>query len=139
MPATSVIGLQWGDEAKGKIVDLLTEDHDIVVRYQGGNNAGHTVQFDGQTYKLSLLPAGILRPGVESVVTGGVVINPRAFLEVGKLHDRPPELFAAFMPLIGEHSIQYANGAVGKERHRLMAKAFTKKAMSAYFDELCAV
>ncbi|GIS61792.1 MAG: hypothetical protein CM1200mP2_40170 [Planctomycetaceae bacterium] len=81
MPATSVIGLQWGDEAKGKIVDLLTEDHDIVVGYQGGNNAGHTVQFDGQTYKLSLLPAGILRPGVESVVTGGVVINPRAFLE----------------------------------------------------------
>ena len=81
VPATSVIGLQWGDEAKGKIVDLLTEDHDIVVRYQGGNNAGHTVQFDGQTYKLSLLPAGILRPGVESVVTGGVVINPRAFLE----------------------------------------------------------
>ena len=81
VPATSVIGLQWGDEAKGKIVDLLTEDHDIVVRYQGGNNAGHTVQFDGQTYKLSLLPAGILRPGVASVVTGGVVINPRAFLE----------------------------------------------------------
>ncbi|MBQ18200.1 MAG: adenylosuccinate synthase [Planctomycetaceae bacterium] len=81
MSATSVIGLQWGDEAKGKIVDLLTEDHDIVVRYQGGNNAGHTVKFDGQTYKLSLLPAGILRPGVDSVVTGGVVINPRAFLE----------------------------------------------------------
>ncbi len=81
MSATSVIGLQWGDEAKGKIVDLLTEDHDIVVRYQGGNNAGHTVQFDGQTYKLSLLPAGILRPGVDSVVSGGVVINPRAFLE----------------------------------------------------------
>ncbi len=81
MSATSVIGLQWGDEAKGKIVDLLTEDHDIVVRYQGGNNAGHTVQFDGQTYKLSLLPAGILRPGVDSVVTGGVVINPGAFLE----------------------------------------------------------
>ena len=81
MSATSVIGLQWGDEAKGKIVDLLTEEHDIVVRYQGGNNAGHTVQFGGQTYKLSLLPAGILRPGVTSVVTGGVVINPRAFLE----------------------------------------------------------
>ena len=75
MPATSVIGLQWGDEAKGKIVDLLTEDHDIVVRYQGGNNAGHTVKFDGQTYKLSLLPAGILRPGVDSVVAGGVVIT----------------------------------------------------------------
>ena len=81
MAATSVIGLQWGDEAKGKVVDLLTERHDIVVRYQGGNNAGHTVKFDGQTFKLSLLPAGILRPGVKSVVSTGVVISPRAFLD----------------------------------------------------------
>ena len=77
---TSVIGLQWGDEAKGKIVDLLTDEHDIVVRYQGGNNAGHTVKFDGQTYKLSLLPAGILNDRVTSVVAPGVVINPAAFL-----------------------------------------------------------
>lgn len=81
MPATSVIGLQWGDEAKGKIVDLLTDEHDFVVRYQGGNNAGHTVKFEGETYKLSLLPAGILHSGVVSVVAPGVVINPRAFLE----------------------------------------------------------
>ncbi len=81
MPATSVIGLQWGDEAKGKIVDLLTDDHDFVVRYQGGNNAGHTVKFDGETYKLSLLPAGILHNQVVSVVGPGVVINPKAFLE----------------------------------------------------------
>ena len=80
MPATSVIGLQWGDEAKGKIVDLLTDDHDIVVRYQGGNNAGHTVVADGRTYKLSLLPAGILHPGVTSVIAAGVVVNPKALL-----------------------------------------------------------
>ncbi len=80
MTATAVVGLQWGDEAKGKIVDLLTSEHDIVVRYQGGNNAGHTVKFDGQTYKLSLLPAGILRDGITSVVATGVVINPKAFL-----------------------------------------------------------
>jgi len=79
--ATSVIGLQWGDEAKGKIVDLLSEQHEIVVRYLGGNNAGHTVKFDGKTYKLSLLPAGILNPNVTSVITGGVVINPKAFLK----------------------------------------------------------
>lgn len=71
MSATAVVGLQWGDEAKGKIVDLLTAEHDIVVRYQGGNNAGHTVKFDGQTYKLSLLPAGILRDGITSVVATG--------------------------------------------------------------------
>lgn len=81
MTATSVIGLQWGDEAKGKIVDLLTEEHDVVVRYLGGNNAGHTVIFDGETYKLSLLPAGILHSSVVSVIATGVVINPKAFLD----------------------------------------------------------
>ena len=80
MSATSVIGLQWGDEAKGKIVDILTPDFDVVVRYQGGNNAGHTVKFNGQTFKLSLLPAGILHDGIVSVVATGVVINPKAFL-----------------------------------------------------------
>lgn len=78
--ATSVVGLQWGDEAKGKIVDLLTDTHDVVVRYQGGNNAGHTVVFGGVKYKLSLLPTGILRPKVQSVIAAGVVINPEALL-----------------------------------------------------------
>ena len=80
MPVTSVIGLQWGDEAKGKVVDLLTEKHEIVVRYQGGNNAGHTVKFGGNTYKLSLLPTGILHSHVRSVIGPGVVINPKAIL-----------------------------------------------------------
>lgn len=81
MSATAVIGLQWGDEAKGKIVDLLTDQHEIVVRYLGGNNAGHTVKFDGKTFKLSMLPAGVLRPGVVSVIATGVVINPTALLK----------------------------------------------------------
>jgi len=81
MAVTAVVGLQWGDEAKGKIVDLLTDQHEIVVRYLGGNNAGHTVMFKGQTYKLSLLPAGVLRPGVTSVIANGVVMNPKALLE----------------------------------------------------------
>jgi len=80
VPATCVIGLQWGDEAKGKIVDLLTEQHDIVVRYQGGANAGHTVVRDGQTYKLSLVPSGIFQPQVQCVVAGGVVLNPASLL-----------------------------------------------------------
>lgn len=79
--ATSVIGLQWGDEAKGKIVDLLTENHDIVIRYQGGNNAGHTVKFNGKTYKLSLLPTGMLQSHVRSVIAPGVVVNPKALLK----------------------------------------------------------
>ncbi|MFQ5733402.1 MAG: adenylosuccinate synthase [Planctomycetaceae bacterium] len=81
MSATAVIGLQWGDEAKGKIVDLLTERHDVVVRYLGGNNAGHTVVIEGEKYKLSLLPAGVLSPGVVSVIATGVVVNPKALLE----------------------------------------------------------
>ena len=80
MPGTSVIGLQWGDEAKGKLVDLLTEKHDVVVRYQGGANAGHTVVVGPETYKLSLIPSGILSSDVQCVVTGGVVINPKTLL-----------------------------------------------------------
>ena len=79
--ATCVVGLQWGDEAKGKIVDILTEGHDIVVRYQGGANAGHTVVVGGQTYKLSLIPSGIFRPEVQCVVAGGVVLNPASMLD----------------------------------------------------------
>jgi adenylosuccinate synthase len=87
--STAVIGLQWGDEAKGKIVDLLTDQHDVVVRYQGGNNAGHTVVCNGETYKLSLLPVGLLRPGIVSVIATGVVVNPQALLgEIGQLRAR---------------------------------------------------
>jgi adenylosuccinate synthase len=78
--STCVVGLQWGDEAKGKIVDLLCDAHDVVVRYQGGANAGHTVVAGGVTYKLSLIPTGILRPGVDCVIGNGVVIHPPALL-----------------------------------------------------------
>ena len=89
MPGTCVIGLQWGDEAKGKLVDLLTEQHDIVVRYQGGANAGHTVVCGDQTYKLMLIPSGILTPSVQSVITGGVVLNPPSILhEIDGLIER---------------------------------------------------
>src|SRR5713226_9398888 len=86
MACTCVVGLQWGDEAKGKIVDLLTAEHDIVVRYNGGANAGHTVVCNGQTYKLSLLPTGVLHPQLRSVIANGVVVYPPRFLEeVGNL------------------------------------------------------
>ena len=81
MAATCVIGLQWGDEAKGKIVDLLTAQNDVVVRYQGGSNAGHTVVFDGKKYKLSLIPSGVFRSDVKSVIASGVVIDPAAILQ----------------------------------------------------------
>src|SRR5690242_383255 len=81
MTCTCVVGLQWGDEAKGKIVDLLTDQHDFVVRYNGGANAGHTVVSKGQTYKLSLLPTGVLKPHLRSVIGNGVVVYPPRFLE----------------------------------------------------------
>lgn len=80
MPGTCVVGLQWGDEAKGKLVDLLTSRFQIVVRYQGGANAGHTVVVGDKTYKLHHVPSGILTPGVMNVVTPGVVINPPTLL-----------------------------------------------------------
>ncbi|MET0537254.1 MAG: adenylosuccinate synthase [Xanthobacteraceae bacterium] len=76
-----VVGAQWGDEGKGKIVDWLSEQADIVVRFQGGHNAGHTLVIEGVTYKLSLLPSGVVRPGKLSVIGNGVVIDPRALLE----------------------------------------------------------
>ncbi|WP_425617280.1 adenylosuccinate synthase [Anatilimnocola sp. NA78] len=81
MSGTCVIGLQWGDEAKGKLVDLLTSRFDVVVRYQGGANAGHTVVVGDKTYKLHHIPSGILSPQVMNVVTPGVVINPPTILQ----------------------------------------------------------
>ena len=81
MACTCVVGLQWGDEAKGKIVDLLTPKHDFVVRYNGGANAGHTVVKDGKTYKFSLLPTGILHRNMRAVIGNGVVVNPVRFQE----------------------------------------------------------
>ena len=81
MPGTCVVGLQWGDEAKGKIVDLLGDGFDLVVRYNGGANAGHTVVVDGVSFKLSLLPTGVIRPNVTSVIGNGVVVYPPRFLE----------------------------------------------------------
>src|SRR5258705_8578334 len=71
-----VIGAQWGDEGKGKIVDWLSERADIVVRFQGGHNAGHTLVIGNQTYKLALLPSGVVRPGKLSVIGNGVVLDP---------------------------------------------------------------
>ncbi|MGQ0742379.1 MAG: adenylosuccinate synthase [Alphaproteobacteria bacterium] len=81
MTNVAVIGAQWGDEGKGKIVDWLSARADVVVRFQGGHNAGHTLVIDGVTYKLSLLPSGVVRKGKLSIVGNGVVVDPWAFLE----------------------------------------------------------
>jgi len=88
-----VVGAQWGDEGKGKIVDWLSEQADIVVRFQGGHNAGHTLVINGQTYKLALLPSGVLRPSKLAVIGNGVVFDPQAFLdEVARLKEQGVEV-----------------------------------------------
>lgn len=76
MASIVVVGMQWGDEAKGKVVDYVSQGADIVVRYNGGNNAGHTVVFEGEIYKFHTLPVGALNPGVTSIISDGVVIDP---------------------------------------------------------------
>lgn len=81
MPNTVLVGTQWGDEGKGKVIDVLSEAADIIVRYQGGNNAGHTVLIDDEKYILHLIPSGILHPGKICVIGNGVVVNPEALIQ----------------------------------------------------------
>ena len=89
MPATVVIGAQWGDEGKGKVVDLLAERSDVVARYQGGNNAGHTIVAGDEVYKLHLIPSGILYPGTLCVIGNGVVVDPAVLCgELDHLEER---------------------------------------------------
>src|ERR1700730_12438226 len=76
-----VVGAQWGDEGKGKIVDWLSVSADVIVRFQGGHNAGHTLVIDGKVFKLALLPSGIVRPGKLSVIGNGVVLDPHHLVE----------------------------------------------------------
>ena len=102
MANVAVIGAQWGDEGKGKIVDWLSSRADIVVRFQGGHNAGHTLVIDGVEYKLSLLPSGIVRPGKLSVIGNGVVIDPAHLLkEISILRDQGASISPASL-LISE-------------------------------------
>jgi adenylosuccinate synthase len=121
-----VVGAQWGDEGKGKVVDWLSERADVIARFQGGHNAGHTLVIDGTTYKLSLLPSGILRPGKLSVIGNGVVLDPWALLdEIARLEAQgvrvsPSNLLIAenaplILPLHGElDRAREASNAVAK-------------------------
>ena len=113
MSNVAVVGAQWGDEGKGKIVDWLSERADVVVRFQGGHNAGHTLVIDGTTYKLSLLPSGVVRKGKLSLIGNGVVVDPWALLEeierlraqgiaIGTESLRIAENAALILPLHGE-------------------------------------
>lgn len=100
-----VVGSQWGDEGKGKIVDWLSERADVVVRFQGGHNAGHTLVIDGTTYKLSMLPSGIVRKGKLSIIGNGVVIDPWAMMtEISKIRELGVE--------VGPDNLKIAENAV---------------------------
>ena len=104
MANVAVVGAQWGDEGKGKIVDWLSERADVIARFQGGHNAGHTLVIGNTTYKLSLLPSGIVRPGKLSVIGNGVVLDPWALMaEIDKLTGQGVD--------IGPHNLRIAENA----------------------------
>ncbi|MFZ5373970.1 MAG: adenylosuccinate synthase [Campylobacterota bacterium] len=87
MKADLIVGIQWGDEGKGKIVDLLAQRYDVVARYQGGHNAGHTIVVDGKTHALHLIPSGILNPNAVNIIGNGVVVSPEALIKEMKQFD----------------------------------------------------
>lgn len=120
MKNVTVIGAQWGDEGKGKIVDWLSEQADIVVRFQGGHNAGHTLTIDGIEYKLSLLPSGIVRDDKLSLIGNGVVIDPWALLDEIKNISAKGINISSEKLKISEHSILILplHGELDREREK---------------------
>jgi adenylosuccinate synthase len=89
MSSVVVVGTQWGDEGKGKITDFLSENAEVIARYQGGNNAGHTIKFNGETYKLHLIPSGIFYKDKICIIGNGMVVDPKALVqEIKGLHER---------------------------------------------------
>ena len=89
MPATVVVGTQWGDEGKGKFTDLVAKEMELVVRYQGGHNAGHTLVVDGKSFALQLVPSGVLYDHITPVIGNGVVVDPRVLIsEMDMLESR---------------------------------------------------
>jgi adenylosuccinate synthase len=121
VPATVIVGAQWGDEGKGKIVDLLAQDSDVVCRYQGGPNAGHTIVVGDQTYKIRQIPSGVIR-GKTSVIGAGCVVDPEVFLaEVDELEARG--ISAADVHLSGEaHLIMPWHVAIDQASERRLGK-----------------
>ena len=115
-----VVGTQWGDEGKGKIVDLLSEEADYVVRYQGGHNAGHTIVIDDNPIVLHLIPTGLLQPGKIGVIGNGVVINPKAFLEeIALLSSRGFSVSGRLYISETAHLIMPYHQAIDQESERL--------------------
>ena len=141
MTATVVIGAQWGDEGKGKITDMLAAESDVVARYGGGDNAGHTVVVGGDTFKLHLVPSGILYPHVVCVLGGGMVVNPRRLLEeMDELAARGVDVSAAHLLLSSQAHLILPyhialDGAAERSRGR-SALGTTKRGIGpAYADK----
>jgi len=119
MSTVVIVGAQWGDEGKGKIVDVLTLKADLVARYQGGNNAGHTVVIDNEKYVLHLIPSGILHKGTKCAIGNGVVIDPLALLgEIDELRSRNIDIDNNLCISQNAHIIMPYHGAIEREQEK---------------------
>ena len=116
MPNIVIVGAQWGDEGKGKVVDVITPHFDVVVRYQGGNNAGHTVVVGREKFVLQTIPSGILHAGRRNIIGCGVVVNPASLInEMESLVQRGVSLDGNLYISKNAHVIRSEERRVGKE------------------------
>lgn len=119
MAADLIVGIQWGDEGKGKIVDLLAQEYDVVCRYQGGHNAGHTIVVNGKTLALHLIPSGILNPNATNIIGNGVVVSPEALIKEMEQFD---DLDGRLLISDKAHLIFKYHEAIDKAKERLRGK-----------------
>lgn len=138
MSTLVVVGIQWGDEGKGKLVDFLTQKANLIVRFQGGNNAGHTIVIDGEKYILHLIPSGILHKGKKCIIGNGVVIDPAVFLsEIGNLRKRGIDINDSLFISKTAHLIMPYHIAIEKEYEKDKKIGTTGRGIGpAYTDKI---
>ena len=138
MSTVVIVGAQWGDEGKGKIVDVLTQKADVVARYQGGNNAGHTVVIDREKYVLHLIPSGILHKGIKCIIGNGVVIDPSALLEeMDHLRSRNIDIDSNLCVSQNSHIIMPYHTAIEREQEKSKKIGTTGRGIGpAYTDKI---
>ena len=136
---TTIVGAQWGDEGKGKITDFFAGDSDYVVRFHGGNNAGHTVIVDGNTFKLHLIPSGVIYGGPLSVIGNGVVIDPKALIdEINYLKEKgvePKLMVSDRAHVIMPYHIAL-DGALSSHQQELAAGSTNRGIAPVYGDKM---
>ena len=138
---TAITGINWGDEGKGRMVDLISQEYDIVARYQGGNNAGHTVKNERGKFVLNLLPSGILRPNVVCVMGNGMVIDPHHLDgEINKLREQGIEITPANLKISDRATITmpYMWSRMGWRKHACPRPAHSSAPPSAALPTLTA-